>query len=464
MDTIEAAVTRDTYHVDGTGLSAAMIDTGVDYTNPALGGDGYGPGHKVVDGFEFSQNVSNPYPVNPHGTMTAGLVASSDKTYPGVAPGANIVALRVIGDDGSGDFDRVARALQFVIDHHVKDKISVVNISLSDGGNYPYDFFTHDNSIGQRIAGLIHQLDQLNIPVVTAAGNSFDGILPGMGFPSILSESISVTGTDQADHFLTNAQRLGAADGFAAATDLAAPGKDLTAPGSDKTWTTVEGTSFSAPLVTGGIVLLQQIYQQRFGSLPKVDDLLTWLKGGAKTIHDPVTGIDLGRLNLAKSASLIPQAPNTTPTDPGPQTQVFVDGILKATVPATAASNPLSDFGSDAGSPLDFDLIQLWQNGQSTTISLPAQTGANASYFNKVEIFNAHTTGVAVGSPITNSTPVAATVPTTPKPAATVKVPVAQTDSGSVRPVSIRAFHRTIAKGQSGIPRPSSFARRGKHR
>ena len=112
-----------------------------------------------------------------------------------------------------------------MIDHHVEDRISVVNISLADGGNYPYDFFTHDNSIGQKIADLVDQLDLLNIPVVTAAGNSFDGHTPGMGFTAILSETISVTATDQNDNFLDNAQRLGAADGFAAATDLAAPGK-----------------------------------------------------------------------------------------------------------------------------------------------------------------------------------------------------------------------------------------------
>jgi type VI secretion system secreted protein VgrG len=449
MDTIEAAATRDTYKVDGTGLSAAMIDTGVDYSNPALGGDGYGPGHKVVDGLDFSKNSPNPYPVQPHGTMTAGLVASTDKTYPGVAPGANIVALRVIGDDGSGDFDRVARALQFVIDHYVEDKISVVNISLSDGGNYPYDFFTHDNSIGQKIAGLIHQLDLLNIPVVTAAGNSFDGKTQGMGFTSILSETISVTASDQNDQLLSNAQRLGPDEGYAAATDLAAPGKDLVAPGADKTWTAVEGTSFAAPLVTGGIVLLQQIYQQRFGSLPKVDDLLAWLKGGAKTLHDSATGIDLGRINILKSASLIPQAPNTTPTNPGPQTQVFVDGILKATVPSSATSNPLSDFGADAGDPQNFDLIQLWQNGQSATISIPpTHNDTVGSDFSKVEIFNAYPTGVATGRPITVNTLF------TPKPSGPT--------SNSVRQVSMKAFHRSLGKSHAGMPKPSGFARHRK--
>ena len=156
-----------------------------------------------------------------------------------------------------------------MIDHHVEDRISVVNISLSDGGNYPYDFFTHDNSIGQKIADLVHQLDLLNIPVVTAAGNSFDGHTPGMGFTAILSETISVTARTRMTTSWTTPRGSVPPTGSPRRTDLAAPGKDLVAPSSDKTWTTVEGTSFAAPLVTGGILLLQQIYQQRLRDAPE---------------------------------------------------------------------------------------------------------------------------------------------------------------------------------------------------
>ena len=233
LDAVEpkilASATRDLYKVDGSGLSAALIDTGADYTHPALGGDGYGPGHKVVDGWDFSKDKPNPYPVNSHGTLTAGLVASNAPGHLGVAPGASIVALRVIGDDGSGSYTRVASALQYVIDNAGRDKISVVNISLSDGGNYSYDFFSRDNSIGQKIARLIDKLAEMRIPVVAAAGNSYDGS-PGMGFTAILPHTISVTATDSNDKLLPNAQRLGPLDGFAAATDLAAPGKDIEAP------------------------------------------------------------------------------------------------------------------------------------------------------------------------------------------------------------------------------------------
>ena len=50
---------RSTYKVDGTGMTVAVIDTGVDYNNPALGG-GFGPGDKVIAGYDFADNTSQP--------------------------------------------------------------------------------------------------------------------------------------------------------------------------------------------------------------------------------------------------------------------------------------------------------------------------------------------------------------------------------------------------------------------
>jgi Subtilase family len=448
---IGASATRAAYNVDGSGLSAAMIDTGVDYTIPALGG-GFGPGFKVVDGYDFSKNVANPYPVNSHGTSTAAIVAANDPTYPGVAPGANIVALRVFGDDGSGDFDTVARALQYAIDHHTQDNISVVNISISDGGNYAYDFFSHDNSIGQRLAGLIHQLDLLNIPVVAAAGNSFTGT-PGMGFPAILSETESVAATNKDDQFLGNAQRLDPADGFAAATDVVAPGADFTTITGYNSYGTVEGSSFAAPIVTGGMLLLQQIYEKWYGTLPKVDDLMAWIKGGATTIHDSATNADYGRINILKAASLIPRPPATPPTGDGPLTQVYVDGSLQATVPSTTAANPLSDFGVDAGFHADFNLIQTWQNGQSATIVPGSNAGTDlGAHFTKVEIYNPQPAGkvTPIASPVaaTVASPVAATTPNDPTPA-----------SSTIGHTVMKAFHTTYSPAHKRLPRPSVFAR-----
>src|SRR5204862_7684212 len=95
---VGAAQARAAYRVDGTGMTVAVIDTGVDYNNPALGG-GFGPGTKVIAGYNFATNSADPLATtSQHGTAVAGLIGSSDPNHLGVAPGVNIVALKVVGD------------------------------------------------------------------------------------------------------------------------------------------------------------------------------------------------------------------------------------------------------------------------------------------------------------------------------------------------------------------------------
>jgi subtilisin family serine protease len=65
--------------ITGTGESIAIIDSGVDYANSALGG-GFGPGYKVEAGYNFITNNGNPYPVTSgpgaHGSGVADTCAS----------------------------------------------------------------------------------------------------------------------------------------------------------------------------------------------------------------------------------------------------------------------------------------------------------------------------------------------------------------------------------------------------
>ena len=89
------ATTRQQYGVDGTGMTVAVIDTGVDYNNPALGG-GFGPNAKVIAGYNFASDTADPMATSSqHGTAVAGLIGSDNPNDLGVVPGVKIVALRV---------------------------------------------------------------------------------------------------------------------------------------------------------------------------------------------------------------------------------------------------------------------------------------------------------------------------------------------------------------------------------
>ena len=375
---------RSTYSVGGTGMTVAVIDTGVDYNNPALGG-GFGPGQKVIAGYDFADGTSDPMAVySQHGTSIAGLIGSSDPSDLGVAPGVDIVALRVTDSSNTASLQNVANALQWVINNHSQYDITAVNMSLADGGNYAQNWFANDGGAGQQVTQLIGQLTAMNIPVIAATGNSFTGA-QGEGFAAIVAGTISVTATDLSGNLLSNAQRLGSAIGGASATTIAAPGSGLTAPSGDSGTVTADGTSFATALVSGGVSLLQEIYQSRFGTLPTVAQIKSWLQGGATPITDPVTGITLGEMNLLKSASLIP-----TPT-PKPAPKPPVVSISTTTTSTTSTSNSATTSASTTTSTSTTSSVQVYVNGQAVSAaSTSSSTSLDETVF--AELIQAMTT------------------------------------------------------------------------
>ncbi|KAF5528702.1 Minor extracellular protease vpr [Colletotrichum aenigma] len=94
----------------GKDVVVAVVDTGIDYNHPALGG-GLGSGFKVESGFDFVGDDyvpgdiyipdEDPMDCNGHGSHVAGIIASSNEFVPGVAPSAKLRAYKVFGCGGS---------------------------------------------------------------------------------------------------------------------------------------------------------------------------------------------------------------------------------------------------------------------------------------------------------------------------------------------------------------------------
>ena len=100
---------RSDYGFDGTGQTVVVIDSGIAYDHYSLGG-GFGPSHRVVGGWDFAENDGDPFddaPAGYHGTHVAGIIGSDHATHTGVAPGVDLVALRVFDDSGNGTFQWV---------------------------------------------------------------------------------------------------------------------------------------------------------------------------------------------------------------------------------------------------------------------------------------------------------------------------------------------------------------------
>ena len=391
----DAATARSVQGLDGSGLTVAMIDTGIDYNMNALG-NGFGGSHKVVAGYDFGSGDSDPMATWNHGTSTASVIGSTDAANPGIAPGADIVQLKVFDDKGNSSFTKIADALDWVIANYDKYKISVVNISISDSMNYTLNWFERDTSAGQRITDSIAKLKTLNIPVVSAAGNSFKGA-QGMGFTAIVKDTISVTGVDPTTGQLaSNAQRLGSTVAGDAATDIAAPSSGFNAMTGNGQYVAVDGTSFAAPIISGTILLMQQKYVQQFGSLPTVDQLNGWLKQGGSSTSDPTTGLNIPQVDLARSLALVP----TKPVSPTP---VVTTSPVAVNTPADTSSTvringQLVSTGNGSGK---YSLAQLqnnakWQNlniwtgeaiiRRSNPTATPTPTGTLSKVMNRAQI------------------------------------------------------------------------------
>ena len=213
----------------------------------------------------------------------------------------------VTGDNNAADLSSIADALQWVVDHHAEYNITVVNMSLSDGGNYARNWFAQDGGVGQRITGLSAAQDdehprrrrhrqQLQRPA-------------GRG----LHRDRRRRHQRHRHRHQRQPRRQRPAPGLGRRRRARPPTSPPPARGSSPRrattgYSTVDGTSFAAPLVSGSVVLLQQLYQSRFHTLPTVDQITGWLEQGADPVYDSVTGITIGRLDLAKSASLVPGA------------------------------------------------------------------------------------------------------------------------------------------------------------
>ena len=163
----------------GTGIDVAVIDTGVDDTHPALDGG------TVVGGHDFANDDDDPMDDNGHGTHVAGIVAANGDLT-GVAPGASIVAYKVLNRNGSGPTSDVLAGLEAAVDPANPHRAEVVNFSL--GGAEPADGPLTSAAQAAAEAGVV---------VVASAGNDGPGAqtvsAPGQA-PGVLSVGASISG------------------------------------------------------------------------------------------------------------------------------------------------------------------------------------------------------------------------------------------------------------------------------
>ena len=159
----------------GEGIKIAVIDTGVDHLHPDL--FGFGPGGKIVGGYNFVEDDKMPVDTNGHGTEVTGIIAA-DGQLKGIAPNASIFAYKVSEDGESVSSDLIVKAVQQAI----KDDVDIINISLGV------------NRTNSKIDQIVNKAVENGIVVVTAAGNDGPGF-GTIGSPGKNSKVITVGAT-----------------------------------------------------------------------------------------------------------------------------------------------------------------------------------------------------------------------------------------------------------------------------
>ncbi|KAI8060237.1 peptidase S8/S53 domain-containing protein [Gongronella butleri] len=158
----------------GKDVLACVIDSGVDYMLPALGG-GFGEGYKIRYGKGLVSDdftgVGTPKPSDTplancpestgdegHGTHVTGIIAADSENYHGVAPGATIGHWRIYGCQGSTTNSLIIQAILMARDA----KCDVINLSLGGDGGWTEDVISVTAS----------NVAAEGIPVMVAAGNT----------------------------------------------------------------------------------------------------------------------------------------------------------------------------------------------------------------------------------------------------------------------------------------------------
>jgi hypothetical protein len=120
--------------IQGNGVRIAIIDTGIDTDHPDF--STAAPGDRIVAQNCFLSGASCPSPNvaedgNGHGTHVSGIAASDGSVSPvGVAPQAQLVAIKVLKDDGTGNLSDTVAALDWIYTNNASLNVKVVNMSL----------------------------------------------------------------------------------------------------------------------------------------------------------------------------------------------------------------------------------------------------------------------------------------------------------------------------------------------
>ena len=257
----------DGRNITGENITIAIIDTGIDYTHPDLGGC-FGDGCKVVAGYDFVNNDNDPMDDHGHGTHCAAIAASNGSLR-GVAPEAKLYGYKVLDSEGGGYISDVISGIQRAVDPNqdgdYADHVDVISMSLGGWGD-------PDDPLSEAVDAAV----DAGVVVVVAAGNSgpWEETIRS---PGCARKALTVGATCKphqlgveryCEDIIARFSSRGPTSIGGIKPDVVAPGVKICAAQWDSAWESEEcyddshvaisGTSMATPHVAGAAALLLQ--------------------------------------------------------------------------------------------------------------------------------------------------------------------------------------------------------------
>ena len=338
--------------VGSSGVRIAVVDSGVDIRHPDLAG-------KVAGTFNAVTGGTDVHDVVGHGTGTASVAAAATGNGEGIAGAGrdtSLLAVKVADVTGRIFTDDLARGIVWATDHGA----DIVNLSLGGPTTDPLE------------RAAVAYAEQHDVLVVAAAGNEgsrvkqYPGALPGV----LAVGATTASGSSRA-----------AFSSYGPWVDLAAPGRSVVAATPGGGYESADGTSYSAPLVSGSAALLAAYRPGRTAA-----QLSQALLGGTDSAR---YGFAHGLLHVDRSLDLLP--PDSIPTLTAPAAGSSVSGPTTVSVTSSAprVSISLADLttvapvnGGTASATFDtFGLVgsQTVRAVDCSVVDQCAATGATAS-------------------------------------------------------------------------------------
>lgn len=332
-----------TYAATASGVKAYIIDTGINTSHTNFGG-------RAVWGTNTTGDGTNS-DCQGHGTHVAGTVGSAAW---GVAKGVQLVAVKVLGCDGTGSNSGVIAGVNWALNN--KSGSAVANMSLGGG-------------FSQAVNDAINNAAARNLVMVVAGGNENQNACNVS--PASAASAITVGATTRTDARASYSN-------YGSCLDLFAPGSDITSTwiGSSTATNTISGTSMASPHVAGAVALILA------GNTGASNATVTSTLLG-NTTANKVSGANTGSPNklLFTGAAGGTTPPTTPPPAAGTTTYTGSVGSRKSVYSSGFSFGGGSIRGVLSGpGGTDFDLYLQKQSGSSwVDVAVSEGSGSNES-------------------------------------------------------------------------------------